>query len=67
MMSNAHGGYRAGAHGEMVNTWALGMGQSGDMHRDTMKYTSKNHLMASQANGKPFFGWHSIEYFVCRH
>ena len=38
MLSIAHGGYRAWAHGEMANMWALGTAQSDDLRRDTMKY-----------------------------
>jgi len=38
MLSIAHGGYRAWAHGEMTNIWALATAQSGDLRRDTMKY-----------------------------
>jgi hypothetical protein len=38
MLSIAHGGYGAWAHGEMTNIWALATAQSGDLRGDTMKY-----------------------------
>jgi len=38
MLSIAHGGYRAWAHGEMANMWALATAQSDDLRGDTMKY-----------------------------
>jgi hypothetical protein len=38
MISIALGGYGTQAHGEMANTWAWAMAQSGDMHKDTIKY-----------------------------
>jgi len=38
MLSIAHGGYRAWAHGEMANMWVLATAQSDDLRGDTMKY-----------------------------
>jgi hypothetical protein len=38
MMSIALGGYGAQARGEMANTRAWAMAQSGDLRGDTMKY-----------------------------
>jgi hypothetical protein len=38
MLSIAHCGYGAWAHGEMANMWALAMAQSGDLRGNTMKY-----------------------------
>jgi len=38
MLSIAHRGYGAWAHGEMANMWALATAQSGNLRGDTMKY-----------------------------